>query len=106
MTRRSARRSASARHSSPPGSTLRALNREDQSTSTEENLRFSAERIRAAGLSTNVVIASDNFHQLRAALWGKALRPDALCGGCRTAWFLAPGYWAREIAGVAYTLLT
>ena len=79
---------------------------EDQSTSTEEHLRFSAERIRAAGLSTNVVIASDNFHQLRAALWAKHCGLTPYAAGCRTAWFLAPGYWAREIAGVAYTLLT
>lgn len=79
---------------------------EDQSTSTEENLRFSAERIRAAGLSTNVVIASDNFHQLRAALWARHCGLTPYAAGCRTAWFLAPGYWAREIAGVAYTLLT
>lgn len=78
---------------------------EDQSTSTEENLRFSAQQLRAAGLSESVVIASDNFHQLRAAIWARrcGLRPYA--AGCRTVWFLAPGYWARELAGVAYTLL-
>ena len=65
-----------------------------------------AECIRAAGLSTNVVIASDNFHQLRAALWARHCGLTPYAAGCRTAWFLAPGYWAREIAGVAYTLLT
>ena len=42
---------------------------EDASTSTEENLAFSAEVIRREGLPTEVAIASDNFHQLRAGVW-------------------------------------
>ena len=41
---------------------------EDASTSTEENLAFSAEVIRREGLPTEVAIASDNFHQLRAGV--------------------------------------
>ena len=45
-------------------------------------------------------------HQLRAALWARHCGLTPYAAGCRTAWFLAPGYWAREIAGVAYTLLT
>ena len=40
---------------------------EDQSASTEENLAFSAALLREKGLSTDVAIASDNFHQRRAA---------------------------------------
>ena len=44
---------------------------EDQSASTEENLAFSAALLREKGLSTDVAIASDNFHQLRAAVWAQ-----------------------------------
>ena len=44
---------------------------EDASTSTEENLAFSAEVIRREGLPTEVAIASDNFHQLRAGVWAE-----------------------------------
>lgn len=44
---------------------------EDASISTEENLAFSAEVIRREGLPTEVAIASDNFHQLRAGVWAE-----------------------------------
>jgi len=41
---------------------------EDRSTSTDENLAYSAQIIRANGLSSNVVIATDGFHMFRAKL--------------------------------------
>lgn len=75
--------------------------REERSSSTAENLAFSAAVIADNGLSAHVAIASDNFHQLRAALFARrnGLEPCSL--GCRTLWFLSPGYWAREVVGVA-----
>ena len=53
---------------------------EDRSRSTEENLAFSAELIRANGLPTDVAIASDNFHQLRGAIWAErsGLTPETV----------------------------
>lgn len=73
---------------------------EDRSRSTEENLTFSAELIRKEGLPTRVAIASDNFHQLRAAVWARRGGLDPWSIGCVTWWPLAPGYWAREAAAV------
>ena len=75
---------------------------EDASTSTEENLAFSAEVIRREGLPTEVAIASDNFHQLRAGVWAAkdGLTPYSL--GCASIWMLGPGYWAREAAALLY----
>ena len=75
---------------------------EDASTSTEENLAFSAEVIRREGLPTEVAIASDNFHQLRAGVWAEkdGLTPYSL--GCASIWMLGPGYWAREAAALLY----
>lgn len=75
---------------------------EDASTSTEENLAFSAEAIRREGLPTEVAIASDNFHQLRAGVWAAkdGLTPYSL--GCASIWMLGPGYWAREAAALLY----
>lgn len=75
---------------------------EDASTSTEENLAFSAEVIRREGLPTEVAIASDNFHQLRAGVWAEkdGLTPYSL--GCASIWMLSPGYWAREAAALLY----
>ena len=73
---------------------------EDRSPSTEENLTFSAELIRKEGLPTRVAIASDNFHQLRAAVWARRGGLDPWSIGCVTWWPLSPGYWAREAAAV------
>ena len=79
---------------------------EDRSCSTEENLAFSAEIIRANGLSTDVAIASDNFHQLRGAIWAErsGLTPCAI--GCASPWFLTAGYWTRETAALLYMVVT
>lgn len=73
---------------------------EDRSRSTEENLTFSAELIQKEGLPTRVAIASDNFHQLRAAVWARRGGLDPWSIGCVTWWPLSPGYWAREAAAV------
>ena len=79
---------------------------EDRSRSTEENLAFSAELIRANGLPADVAIASDNFHQLRGAIWAErsGLTPYAI--GCASPWFLTAGYWARETAALLYMVVT
>ena len=79
---------------------------EDRSRSTEENLAFSAEIIRANGLPADVAIASDNFHQLRGAIWAErsGLTPYAI--GCASPWFLTAGYWTRETAALLYMVVT
>ena len=79
---------------------------ETRSTSTEENLTFSARIIEEEGLPTQVAIASDNFHQLRAAIWAERAGLTPYAAGCASPWFLAPGYWAREAAALLYMICT
>lgn len=79
---------------------------EDQSASTEENLAFSAALLRKKGLSTDVAIASDNFHQLRAAIWAQRSGLTPYSDGCASPWFLTAGYWARETAALLYMVVT
>ena len=79
---------------------------ETRSTSTEENLTFSARIIEEEGLPTQVAIASDNFHQLRAAIWAERAGLTPYAAGCASPWFLAPGYWAREAAALLYMVCT
>ena len=79
---------------------------EDQSASTEENLAFSAALLRKKGLSTDVAIASDNFHQLRAAIWAERSGLTPYSDGCASPWFLTAGYWARETAALLYMVVT
>ena len=79
---------------------------EDRSRSTEENLAFSARLIAEQGLPTAVAVASDNFHQLRAAIWAQRSGLTPYSDGCASPGFLTAGYWARETAALLYMLVT
>ena len=74
---------------------------EEKSLNTRQNISYAVDIIRAKDLPTEVAVASDNFHQLRAAVYarGSGLKVQSL--GCRSYWLLAPGYWAREVIAVA-----
>lgn len=78
---------------------------EDQSKNTRQNLAFSAAIIRSNGLCTDIAVASDNFHQLRAAIYAEDCGLQAQSLGCRSYWFLGAGYWAREVVAVAAALV-
>ena len=69
---------------------------------SEEDLRL----LREKGLSTDVAIASDNFHQLRAAIWAQRSGLTPYSDGCASPWFLTAGYWARETAALLYMVVT
>ena len=75
--------------------------REDTSENTRENIANAAEIIRSNGLPTNIAVASDNFHQLRPALYAEDCGLRARSLGCRSYRFLGPCYWAREVIAVA-----
>ena len=72
---------------------------EDHSHSTEENLAFSAEIIGREGLPRALAVATDGFHQYRAAIYARknGLAAAALPAG--TPWGLFPSYWVRDIFG-------
>ena len=78
---------------------------EDKSTSTAENIEFSAKIINDMGLPTDIAVASDNFHQLRAQIYAQKAGLNAHSLGCKTVWYLSAGYWFREVAGVIYALI-
>lgn len=71
------------------------------SENTEENIQFSAEKIRQNHLSPIVIIATDNFHEYRAALFARRSGLTPFSIGCRSPWFYAGGYWFREMAAIA-----
>lgn len=78
---------------------------EGQSGSTAENLAYSAALIHKEGLPTHVAIASDNFHQLRAAIFARNNGLTSQSLGCHSLWFMGPGYWAREIFAIPAALI-
>lgn len=78
---------------------------EDKSTNTAENLEFSAKIIKEQGLCTDIAVASDNFHQLRAKIYANRSGLNASSLGCHTAFTLGAGYWTREVLGIAKALI-
>ena len=75
---------------------------ENKSTSTDENLRFSLEKMQENGLSESVTIVTSEFHQLRAKMIASEYFPESYAVSAPTAWYLLPTYWVREWFGVTY----
>ena len=70
---------------------------EDRSVNTAENMAFSAEIVEQHNLCPTLAVASDNFHQLRASIFAARNGLDTRSLGCRSVWYMGPGYWAREV---------
>ena len=73
---------------------------EDRSTSTYENLHFSAAIIAAHDLPREVAIATDIYHQCRAQGLAYSERLLGFAVVSRTTYSLLPFYWLREIAAI------
>lgn len=78
---------------------------EDKSTSTDENLRFSLEKMQENGLSGSVTIVTSEFHQLRAKMIASQYFQESYAVSASTAWYLLPTYWVREWFGVTYQFI-
>lgn len=77
---------------------------EDASTTTRENLKFAQELIPSTSKGT--IIVTDGFHQARAYLTAKDLGLEPLYAlSASTDFFLLPGYWLRDLAGIVPTWL-
>lgn len=78
---------------------------EDKSTSTDENIRFSIEKMKENGISGSVTIVTNEFHQLRAGMIAEKYGLEAYPVSARTARYLLPTYWLREWFGVIYQVV-
>ncbi|MDD6395183.1 MAG: YdcF family protein [Firmicutes bacterium] len=75
---------------------------EDSSGNTEENMLYTKAVIELNGLSQNVVIVTDRFHELRARIWAEKAGFDNIYSACcDTRIYLVTGYWFREMFGLA-----
>lgn len=75
---------------------------EDRSTSTRENLLYSMEIIKERGLSTNVAIVTNEFHEYRAFKIAEKLNIKPVAVPACTHWWLFTTYFMREWYGVIY----
>ncbi len=74
---------------------------EDRSSSTEENLRFSAELLRERGLGGEVAVVTDSYHQYRAKLFAEREGLTARPVNAQTPLFVFATYFLRDLLGVA-----
>jgi len=82
--------------------------KEEQSTTTSENMQFSKQLLAEHGIAADsvILIASDGYHELRAQmLAGYEGIPNCYPVSARTSWYLLPTYIVREWFGVAHALV-
>lgn len=81
---------------------------EPRSTSTEENLRFSAELLAERGFDGHIVIVTNEFHQYRADIYARRAGLSGSVGhhSAHTALRLFPNQWIREWGALAVAMLT
>ena len=79
---------------------------EEKSVNTEQNLKYSMDIIRQEGLSQNVTIVTDGYHQLRAKMIAKKIGIEDTCAiSADTSKILLPTYWVREWFAIPYYLI-
>ena len=79
--------------------------REDASTTTFENLTFTRRILDAEGLGSCVALCTNEFHEFRALRIASSLGLNAGAVPARTAVWLLPTYWLRELCGFGYSLV-
>lgn len=78
------------------------LYKEDKSTSTRENIKFSKAIIDEYDLPENIAIATSEFHVYRAGVIAEELGYEYTSVPAKTAWWLFPTYYVRELYGILY----
>ena len=73
---------------------------EDASTSTEENLRFSAEVAREQGIDGRFAVVTNNYHAFRAALLMRQAGLPGFAVGAPTARYFWPSAILREYVAI------
>ena len=73
---------------------------EDQSTDTFENMKFSKEKICAAGPGGKIAFATTNYHVFRSGLFARRVKMRAVGMGAKTKWYFWPNAAVREFVGL------
>ena len=79
---------------------------EEKSINTAENLTFSAEILKEAGIGegAKIAVVTDSYHQYRASVFASRVGLEAFAVNCRTGFFVWPTFFVRELPGPAMFL--
>ena len=79
---------------------------ENQSASTSENLRFSKALLEDNGISGQLILVTDGYHECRAQYLAKHEGFQNLAAAsAETSWYLLPTYWVREWFGLVHAFV-
>lgn len=76
------------------------IRKEDKSESTRENINFSVEILEKEGITQNITIVTNEFHQYRAAIYARRRGISVGHHSARTPVFNLLNYWIREWAAI------
>lgn len=78
---------------------------EDRSTTTQENLEYSLQIINQKGMSRDVAIVTDEYHQYRAGQIAKNLGIKSYSVNAHTPWYIFSACYARELLALTKFLI-
>lgn len=81
------------------------LYKEEMSATTRENLLFSRQLIETQGLNPVIAIATSEYHEYRAGRIAAGLGMEYAAVPGKTAFWLFPTYYVRELYGILYEWL-
>lgn len=76
------------------------IRKEDQSTSTVENLRNSLAVIRENGWPESLAVVTDEYHQFRAGMIAGQMGAKAYAVPAHSPWYSFSAYYARELLAI------
>lgn len=76
--------------------------KEERSTSTDENFRFSAAILSELGISDGIAVVTNEFHQYRAELYAAKNGLEVGHYSSQTQFRLIANYWVRELAALFF----
>lgn len=76
---------------------------EPSSSSTEENIKLSLEKLGQTDIE--LVTVTDSFHQFRARMFAEKYGASTTAINCETPLFLLPTYWVREWFAISHELV-
>lgn len=74
--------------------------REDKSTDTFENMKFSKDKIQAVNPDGKVAFSTTNYHVFRSGLYARRVKMRAVGMGAKTKWYFWPNASVREFVGL------